>query len=380
MPDAARAPSRSKRRAVPVAVAAAAALVALTACGGSVGGDETPAPALNAAQEFVPASTGSVSIYTWSDYLPLELLERFEKETGVKATIDFYENNESMMSKLEIAGGEGYDIVVPSDYAVKALIDKNLLTQINTLELPNGKNVAEEARDVYYDPQRKFSAPFVYGSTGFAYDASLLPEGQAPPKSWMDFFTLGEPWAGDIGILNDEYDGVNAALRAVGAQPCSNDPAELQAAQDLLVKFKPVTKTILSDSVADRMGTGENTVHMIWNGDSHRAWRLNRDITYVYPTEGTSLFEDNWAIPSGAANIPQALTFVNWMLDPKNAAEAGNYVGFSSQLDGIENFLDEDMRSDPAIVPPPEAKLEMVPACDNEVVNKYTQIWEAFKG
>ncbi|MDR2254332.1 MAG: spermidine/putrescine ABC transporter substrate-binding protein [Bifidobacteriaceae bacterium] len=359
-------------------VALAAALLGVVGCGGATPNgaeDQT-----DAAAGFVPATSGAVSIYTWSDYLPLELLDRFEEETGIRATIDFYENNESLMSKLEISGGTGYDVVVPSDYAVKAMIEKGLLTKFSALDLPNGKYIAEEAKNVYYDPQREYSAPYMYGSTGFSYDSSLLAEGQEGPKSWYDYFTLGEPFAGDIGILNDEFDGVNAALRAVGAAPCTNDPEELQAALDLLLGLKPKVKTILSDAVADRLGVGENTAGMIWNGDSHRAWRLNQNIVYVYATEGLSLFEDNWVIPSGAANVPQALTFINWMLDPKNAAEAANYVGFSAQLDGIEEYLDEDMKADPAIVPPADAKLEMIPACDNETMNKYTQIWESFKG
>jgi spermidine/putrescine transport system substrate-binding protein len=351
------------------------------ACGGTLGGTETKpsAQTSDAAADFKPATSGEVLIYTWSDYLPLELLDRFEEETGIKATIDFYENNESLISKLEMNGGTGYDVVVPSDYAVKALIDKGLLAKFSALDLPNGKYIAEQAKGVYYDPERQYSAPYMYGSTGFSYDASLLPDGAEPPKSWHDFFTLGAPYAGDIGILNDEFDGVNAALRAVGAEACTTDPTDLQAAQDLLLQFKPAVKTIVSDAVADRLGTGENTAGMIWNGDSHRAWRVNPNITYVYPEEGLSVFEDNWVIPTGAENKDQALTFINWMLDPKNAAEAANYVGFSAQLNGIEEYLAEDMKSDPAIVPPADAKLEMVPACNNETMNKYTQIWEAFK-
>jgi spermidine/putrescine transport system substrate-binding protein len=197
--------------------------------------------------------------------------------------------------------------------------------------------------------------------------------------SWKDFFTWGEPYAGKIGMLNDQFDGVNAALRAVGAAPCTTDAAELQAAQDLLLEFKANTNTISSDAVPDRLGKGDNSMAMIWNGDTHRAWLVNNDITYVYPTEGVSIFEDNWVIPSGAENKQQALTFINWMLDPKNAAEAGNYVGFDALIEGTSELLAPEMQDDPAIVPPEGATLELVEQCDLDTMNKYTQIWETFK-
>ncbi|MDR3106970.1 MAG: spermidine/putrescine ABC transporter substrate-binding protein, partial [Bifidobacteriaceae bacterium] len=325
------------------------------------------------------ASNGRVTIYTWADYFPVEMLSRFKEETGVEATIDFFGSNEELLTKLEATGGTGYDVVVPSDYAVEMMIDRGLALKIDVMEFPNAGNIMESALHPYYDPEREYSAPFMYGTTGFAYNAALLAEGEDPPQSWKDFFTWGEPYAGKIGMLNDEFDGVNAALRAIDAEPCTTDPADLQAAQDLLTDFKSRVNTISSDAVPDRLGTGQNTMAMIWNGDTHRAWAIDNNITYVYPSEGVSIFEDNWVVPSGAENVDQAKTFINWMLDPANAAEAANYVGFNAQIDGVFDYLAPDMRSDPAIVPPEGARMDLVKACDNETMNQYTQIWESFR-
>ncbi|MDR2565620.1 MAG: spermidine/putrescine ABC transporter substrate-binding protein [Bifidobacteriaceae bacterium] len=359
---------------------AIALAAALTGCGGGV--SDAPEPksgSPTAAGEFTPATSGRVTIYTWADYFPTELLTRFSEETGVEATIDFFASNEELLTKLEATGGAGYDVVVPSDYAVEMMIDRGLALKIGAMGLPNSKNIMERALHPYYDPEREYSAPFMYGTTGFAYNAALLPEGQVPPQSWHDFFTWEEPYAGKIGVLNDEFDGVNAALRAVGAEPCTTDPEELQAAMDLLLDFKDRVNTISSDAVPDRLGTGQNSMAMIWNGDTHRAWVIDPSITYVYPAEGVSIFEDNWVMPTGAENVQQAKTFINWMLDPKNAAEAANYVGFNAQIEGVFEYLDPSMQSDPAIVPPEDAELEMIQACDNETMNKYSQIWESFR-
>ncbi|MDR1635171.1 MAG: spermidine/putrescine ABC transporter substrate-binding protein [Bifidobacteriaceae bacterium] len=362
--------------------AATALAVALAGCGGGVTDTpETEGGAANSAGagEFTPASSGRVTVYTWADYFPTELLTRFTEETGIEATIDFFASNEELLTKLEATGGAGYDLVVPSDYAVQMMIERGLALKIDVMELPNAANIMERALHPYYDPEREYSAPFMYGTTGYAYNAALLEEGQQPPQSWFDYFTWEEPFAGKIGVLNDEFDGVNAALRAVGAEPCTTDPEELQAALDLLTDFKARVNTISSDATPDRLGTGQNSMAMIWNGDTHRAWGIDNNITYVYPTEGVSIFEDNWVVPSGAENVAQARTFINWMLDPKNAAEAANYVGFNAQIEGVFDYLDPAMQSDPAIVPPDDAALEMIQACDNETMNKYSQIWESFR-
>ncbi|MDR0593526.1 MAG: spermidine/putrescine ABC transporter substrate-binding protein [Bifidobacteriaceae bacterium] len=371
---------RRPARAFASAAAVLCLAAGLAACGGGLSGTPEPKGGDSAGTgEFTPATSGRVTIYTWADYFPTEMLTRFTEETGVEATIDFFASNEELLTKLEATGGTGYDVVVPSDYAVEMMIERGLALKIDVMGLPNAANIADSALHPYYDPEREYSAPFMYGTTGFAYNAALLAEGQEPPQSWHDFFTWEAPFAGKIGMLNDEFDGVNAALRAVGAEPCTTDPDDLQAALDLLLDFKARVNTISSDAVPDRLGTGQNSMAMIWNGDTHRAWVIDNAITYVYAAEGLSVFEDNWVVPSGAENVDQAKTFINWMLDPKNAAEAGDYVGFNAQIDGVFEYLDPEMRSDPAVVPPDDAILELVQACDNETMNKYSQIWESFR-
>jgi spermidine/putrescine transport system substrate-binding protein len=117
---------------------------------------------------------------------------------------------------------------------------------------------------------------------------------------------------------------------------------------------------------------------MIWNGDTHRAWLTNPAIIYTYPTEGVSIFEDNWVVPTTSKKVEQAKSFINWMLDPKNAAEAANYVGFNAHIEGVFKHLDPAMQSDPAIVPPDGTKMELVKTCDDPTMEKYAQIWQSF--
>ena len=73
------------------------------------------------------------------------------------------------------------------------------------------------------------------------------------------------------------------------------------------------------------------------------------------------------------------MTFINWMLDPEHSAAAANYQGYDAGIDGVQELLDDDLKNDPAIVPPEDAKLELVPTCSNDAINSYTSIWETFK-
>jgi len=357
--------------------------LAVAACGGTTtdaGGSAAPSTAAStgAAPAFTPATSGTLRLYTWSDYIPQSLVDRFSKETGIRMSVDYYDSNETLEAKLKASGGKGYDLVVPSDYMVQTLRTANLLQEVDLASLPNGKNVSGAFLDVYFDPGRKYSVPYLYGTTGYAYDPSVVT---TPMTSWKDYFAAPAAAKGKIGIFNDQVDAVNAALRAVGGEPCTTDPAKLQAAQDLLLKFKASVATISSDGIIDRMQAGESSLSMIWNGAAHRVKQKKPNTVYVYPSEGATLWQDNFTIPSGAENVAQAKTFLNWFLDPKNAAEAANAQGYNSGIHGVDALLTPEMGKDPAVVPPAEsaAVAKPVKPCTAAELNNYSKIWERFK-
>ncbi len=365
-----------------VATLAASAL-ALSACGGSTtDGASSPtasaSSASSSASTFTPSTSGELTMYTWSDYFPPAMAKRFSQETGIKLTVSYYDSNETLEAKLKASNGSGYDLVVPSDYMVQNLIRENLLSPIDLASLPNGKNIKPEFLPVYFDSGRKYSVPYLYGTTGYAYDSKVITTAMT---TWKDYFGAPAQAAGKINIFNDQVEAINAALRAVGGEPCSTDAAKLQAAQDLLVSFKSKISTISSEGNIDRMMTGENPLAMMWNGATHRVKEKKPSVVYVYPTEGASLWQDNWSIPSGAANVNQALTFLNWWMDPKNAAEAANVQGYNSGVAGVDALLSDSMKNDPAVVIPAADLSHVAPAppCDATATNNYSKIWEKFK-
>lgn len=364
----------SRRRVLAALAISATGALALTSCGGGVsdGGGDTVS-----STEFVEATSGELNLYTWSDYFPEELIKKFTKDTGIKLNVDYFDSNESLEAKLRANNGSGYDVVVPSDYMVEILKNDGLLMQFDSKSLPNGGNIKPEFLDVYFDEGRQFSTPYLFGTTSFMYDTAVIPE---ELTSWADYFNPPAS-AGKVGIMNDQTEAVNSALRVTGGKFCTTDGAELQAAQDLLMGFKPRVGTINSDGIFERLATGEQAMAMIWNGAGHRAMLERPTLKFVYPKEGIALWQDNFAIPSGAKNIDQAKTFLNWMLVPENMAVAVNYQAYASGVEGTDALMSDELKNSPAInIPEGYDLARPVQPCNNEQLANYTKIFETFKG
>ncbi|MFZ4509985.1 MAG: extracellular solute-binding protein [Candidatus Nanopelagicales bacterium] len=367
-------------------------ILALSACGGETtvggGGEASSAPASSAAAsdaaspeapagDFPTPNGGEVNLYNWTDYISPELLDRFESETGITVNLDNFDSNETMLAKLQ-AGGANYDVIVPSDYMVAQMIELGLLQEVDPAAFPNGQYIKPEFMDVYFDPGRLYSAPYMYGTTGIAYDPT---KAGVEVTSWADFFDANSPAAGKIGTLNDQVEVIHAALRAVGSQPCSTNRDDYIKVEELLAGWKPGLAVINSDGVIGRMASGEQTMHMMWNGAFTRAQADNANLQYVYPAEGITLWSDNFAVPVGAQNIDNAKIFINWMMDPANIGEATNFVGYDNGITGSSEFMTAELGANPAVVIPEEFKplAAPVPGCSVEAIDLYDQVWTNFK-
>jgi len=367
-------------------------ILALSACGGETtvggGGETSSAPASSAAAsdaaspeapagDFPTPNGGEVNLYNWTDYISPELLDRFESETGIAVNLDNFDSNETMLAKLQ-AGGANYDVIVPSDYMVAQMIELGLLQEVDPASFPNGQYIKPEFMDVYFDPGRLYSAPYMYGTTGIAYDPT---KSGGEITAWADFFNADSPAAGKIGTLNDQVEVIHAALRAVGAQPCSTNRDDYIKVEELLAGWKPNVAVINSDGVIGRMASGEQTVHMMWNGAFTRAQADNPNLQYVYPAEGITLWSDNFAVPVGAQNVDNAKIFINWMMDPANIGEATNFVGYDNGITGSSEFMTAELGANPAVVIPEEFKAlaAPVPGCSVEAIDLYDQVWTNFK-
>lgn len=390
--------TRTRRQVGAALAIGLAGLLALAACGGetTMGGDQPASPAASQgttaeegaepsaeasaegdAAAFPTTGSGELNLYNWTDYISPDLLKRFESETGIKVNLDNYDSNETLLAKLQ-AGGANYDVIVPSDYMVAQMIDLGLLEPIAPSSFPNGANIKPEFLDVYFDQGRQYTAPYMYGTTGIAVDPTKTSR---PVTSWTDFFAADNPAGNKVGTLNDQVEVIHAALRAVGSKPCSTNKDDYIKVEELLKGWKPNVAVINSDGVIGRMASGEQVMHMMWNGAFTRAQADNKNLEYVYPSEGLNLWQDNFAVPTGAQNVDNAKIFINWMMDPKNIGEATNFVGYDNGITGSSEFMTPELGSNPAVVIPDDSKAlaTPTPGCPTEALDLYDQVWTNFK-
>ncbi len=321
---------------------------------------------------------GELFLYNWSNYFPPDLLTRFEAETGIAVTLDVYDSNETMLAKLQ-AGAAGYDVIVPSGYMVAILIDEGLVQPIDTMSMPNGGLIVAPHDAPFFDPERKYSAPYMWGTTGVTYDSARV-EGELE-ESWKEVFEPREELQGEIAMLNDEVEVYNAAAYYLGFDKCTESPEEAQAILDLLEAQKPHVKMYQSDGTIDRMIAGEVIMHHQWNGASHRTKNDLPTAVYVYPKEGITFWTDNFMVPADAPNPENAKRFIDWMLDPENVAVASNFTGYMNAIDGSAEFLDEALKANPAVNMPQEYADRLRPSidCSVEARELRNRVWTRLK-
>jgi spermidine/putrescine transport system substrate-binding protein len=318
---------------------------------------------------------GELHIYNWGDYTSPELIKKFEDQFKVKVTLDSYDSNETMLSKVR-AGNSGYDIVVPSDYTVKIMIDDGLLEKTEPASMANAKNIDPRFLNVYWDDGRHYSVPWQFGKTNFVVDTAKY-KGDIDTLSIL--FNPPDELKGQINILDDINSVMHATERYVGVPRCGADKADLKKVNDALMAAKPFWKTFSYDTDA-KMNSGDVIATQTWNGMAYRIRQKMPTVKFAYPKEGVEGWMDNVSVLKGAKNIENAKLFQNFIMDPENAAMISNFAGYDNGIAGSHAFMSKDLAASPELNPPagaPEA--EFVPPCSPEVVEIYNKIWTNLK-
>jgi spermidine/putrescine transport system substrate-binding protein len=317
-------------------------------------------------------SAGELKIYNWSDYMPPELIEKFSKQFDVKVTQDSYDSNETLLSKLK-SGVKGYDLAVPGDYMVAIMIKEGLLENIEANKLPNFPKVKKDLIDVYFDKGRSYSIPYQFGTTSFMVDTNVY---KGDINTLAILFDTPDELKGKVNVFRDVNDVVNAGLRYLGYPICNSDKEQLSKVNDLLLKAKPNWLSIASDGAREMLISGDAAAGMIWNGMGLRARTEKPSLQFAYPKEGMTAWADNMVVLKGAPNLENAKLFMNFMLEPENAAALTNFASYTAGVEGTEPFLDKKFVGALEMTPPAGAPTpEFVPPCDPEVVKLYDRLW-----
>ena len=303
-------------------------------------------------------------IYNWSDYIAEDTIANFESEFGIDVTYDVFDSNEVLEAKL-LAGGSGYDIVVPSGSFLENQIKAGVFQQLNKSKLSNLGNLDPNvlAKIDAHDPGGNYSVNYMYGTTGVGYNVDKVDEDEI--TSWSVLFdpAIAAKYE-DCGIsmLDAPSEVMEIALKYIGKDPYTEDEKDYEAALEMLQKIRPYIRYFDSSQYIDDLANGEICLAMGWSGDVFIAADEAADgveAWYSIPSEGTVIWFDMMAIPSDAKNVENAHKFINYIMRPQVAADITNYVWYSNPNQAANELVDPEIFEDPAIYPD-EATLSML--------------------
>lgn len=315
---------------------------------------------------------GTLNIYNFGLYTPPDLIAKFEQTYDVKVTLTEYDSNETAMAKIE-AGGAGFDIVVPSAASVPIYIEKGLLLQSEPNTLENFGNLADGFTDVSWDSGRHYTVPWVWGTTGVMVNTNVYKGDINTVNVILD---PPEELKGKINVVPSMHDVIDMAIHAVGGEPCTTDKDILKAARDKLMAAKPFWASIDYASF-EKFVNEDLNASVFWSGAANRIREQNPHFAYGYPVEGYSLWQDNVAILADAKNVDNAKLFLNFIMDPENAAMISNYTRYGNGVAGSDKFMDPALATAPEMVIPEELKSAgyFQATCSPEANEFYTRIW-----
>jgi spermidine/putrescine transport system substrate-binding protein len=316
----------------------------------------------------------TLTVFTWADYLSEAAKEGFEKAHNCKVVIDTFDSNEAMLAKLE-SGATGYDVLVPSSYAVQALQRKSMLLPLDHAKLPNLKNVDKDYLSKAVDSKMEVSVPYMMAPTCLCYLQSKVSN---PTTSWamLDRADL----KGRITLLDDMREVLGAALKLLGHSLNSTDPAQLAAARDVAIRWKANIAKFESEQYKTGIASGEFHLVQGYGSDLIQAGLENEDLSVFVPQEGTAFSCDDMCIPKGAKEIDLAHAFINHLLDAAVSAENMTEIGARCPNSAAYSHLTEDFRGSPVLFPPDQLFAKCEPIGDlGDQLPLWTAEWDKVK-
>jgi spermidine/putrescine transport system substrate-binding protein len=312
-----------------------------------------------------------LSLYNWGNYTSPELLEKFEKETGIKVTVTDYDSNDTALAKVR-AGGSGFDMVVPSANFVPIWVSEGLLLESRPDQMENFKNVDERWVNVDWDKGRHYTVPWQWGMVGPVVATKYYSGDINTSAIWLD---PPEELKGKISVVPEKNDVLYSAIAYMGGKWCDDDRVVLKKVRDKLLEAKQYWLSM--DYGLEKMDSRDVLAALYYNGAAFRSRLINSDVRFGYPKEGYSLFMDSVAVLADAPHPENAKKFQNFIMAPENAALISNFATYANGIKGSEAFVREDLKGAPELSIPEEyvSVGGWQQVCDPKVDALYTAIW-----
>jgi spermidine/putrescine transport system substrate-binding protein len=290
-------------------------------------------------------------------------LEDFKAKYGttVKYSEVINDNDEffgTIQPALQAGQDTGWDLIVLTDWMASRLIRLGWVEQLDLANMPNKvANMQDVYKGVDFDTTDDHHAPWQSGMTGLGYDTAVTGELTSLASLWE----ADPKWKGKVTFLTEMRDTIGLTLLKLGKDPAQAAQADADAAIAEIQKAidAGIIRAFTGNEYAEDLVSGNVVLAMAWSGDILVKQAEKETLAWHLPDEGGMLWTDNMLVPKGAQHKYTAELFIDFVYDPKIAAQIAAYVNYVTPVKGAKEAIAADADPDvaslaesPLIFPP----------------------------
>ena len=286
---------------------------------------------------------GEVNLIIWTEYLPEDLIAKFEEETGIKVNVTYYSSSDEMVAKVTASSPDTYDIICDGVQYYDAFREKGIIDEIDTSKLKNIGNIDEAYRyNEKYDPEGKYGIPYMGAGTVIAVNTDVVKD---DITSYQDL--LNSDYKDSIVCVEDARAVVGMGNMAEGYEINDTSDEALAASEDFLEKLKPNIHAFNGDSPKTLLLNGECSIGYIYAAECALAQEENPAIKGIWPEEGVYFGFDELSITKEGKNKENAYKFLDFILDGENSAYISQCYPYFNPNKAAVDILGDDYKNDP---------------------------------
>jgi spermidine/putrescine transport system substrate-binding protein len=318
-----------------------------------------------------------LNVFNWSSYIDPKTLDKFTAETGIHIRYGVYESNEEMLAKV-MTGNSGWDIVFPTHSRIIPMVRHGLVAPLDRTLLPHLDQLDAMFQRPVWDPEVRWSVPYMWNATGIAYNRKLTP----PPDRWIALWS--ESVRGRMTMLDDPEDVIGACLLKLGLPFNTTRTEDLERARGEAIAAKRYLRAYINAEVRDQLVAGDVLAAQLWSTTASQAMNAKESesaLAFAYPAEGFPIYCDNAVILAESRRREQAHRFIDFLLRPEIAAANATVGETATANAGGRSLLEPTVRDSVVLYATPEILKRAVwpVASPPEVQRLKDRLWTEIK-
>lgn len=309
--------------------------------------------ATSTAEKSVTGTQQELVFLTWSEYMDPEIIQTFEQRFNIKVKMVYFESDDTRDDILLETEGKGFDLVLVNGASLYSYERRGWLAKLANADIPNKRHIQKKWFNAY-PGAANYAIPLFWGTLGIGYRKDLVNE---KLTSWKQLYQPNPELHNKIVMIKTSRDVIGMGLKSLGYSANSTDPKQLDETEKLLLQQKPYVRRYSYVALNEDSGlnTGEIIAAMMYSGDALMLQEVQENIEYSLPEEGGGIWVDYLTVMGNSSKKPLAYQFINFLNEPKIAAQLAKYVYYAPTNTAAEKLLPEDFKNNPIIYPSAEA-------------------------